>query len=45
MNPMLATLRQNIKELIEYISFLEKENRQLTKELEELKQKQKHIKK
>ena len=44
MNPMLSNLRQTIKELIEYVSFLERENARLTKELEEQKQKLKHNK-
>lgn len=41
MNVMIDNLRQQLKELIQYIRFLERENRMLTKKIEKLKEKNK----
>lgn len=39
MNVMIDNLRQQLKELIQYVRFLELENRRLTEQVENLKQK------
>lgn len=39
MNVMINNLRQQLKELIQYVNFLEIENRRLTEQVENLKQK------
>lgn len=41
MNVMIDNFRQQLKELIQYIRFLERENRILTKKIEKLKKKNK----
>jgi hypothetical protein len=41
MNVMIDNFRQQFKELIQYIRFLERENRILTKKIEKLKKKNK----
>jgi hypothetical protein len=41
MNVMIDNFRQQFKELIQYIRFLERENRMLTKKIEKLKNKNK----
>lgn len=41
MNVMIDNFRQQLKELIQYIRFLERENRILTKKIEKLKNKNK----
>ena len=41
MNVMIDNFRQQLKELIQYIRFLERENRMLTKKIEKLKKKNK----
>lgn len=41
MNAMIDNFRQQLKELIQYIRFLERENRMLTKKIEKLKKKNK----
>lgn len=41
MNVMIDNFRQQLKELIQYIRFLERENRMLTKKIEKLKNKNK----
>lgn len=41
MNVMIDNFRQQFKELIQYIRFLERENRKLTKQIEKLKTKNK----
>ena len=41
MNVMIDNFRQQLKELIQYIRFLERENRILSKKIEKLKKKNK----
>ena len=41
MNVMIDNFRQQLKELIQYIRFLERENRILSKKIEKLKNKNK----
>ena len=41
MNVMIDNFRQQLKELIQYIRFLERENRMLTKKIKKLKEKNK----